>query len=384
MSTHHEIPTAQDLERLSARTENAVTIYVPTSPIPEGRTVSRATLKSSADQAIDQVKDRGGSFGLVRSLREQWRQVDRDSELWGTLASSLAVFLTPQSNETFVLPNRLDASVQVSDYFDLSQLLRSVTYPHEAYALTLSANEWTLWHATAEQRIAPLKLTADHPADAAQATNRPSIRGRDYQNRLVGDEGRKLLLERYATRVAQAVASELRARKAGRDVPLFVFAAEPLLSLFKERGERDVIAVRGAADTLQADYLDAVVRERLDGVYARFASADLDRIANDTARGLVARDLDRIARAAAAGAVDTFLFNFEERPFGTIDAQGHVRRAREDVHTFEDGTPAYNLLSSIAVRVLRTGGRVLALRNSEVESPAWNSLAVAHLRHALA
>lgn len=381
MTTHHQLPSSEDLDRLSARTEHAVTVYVPTSPNPQERRVSQTTVKSAVDDAIRRLKQDGAPHAVVEKLRAQWESVDRDSELWGTLSSSLAIFLAPDINEVFVLPNSLLPQSQLADYFDLGQLLRSVTFPHEAYALTLSANGWGLWHATTEARIIQVELDGDHPEDAADATNRDSIRGRDKNRGLVGDEGKKTLLDAYARRVAEAVTDELNRRRPAADTPFFVFGVEPLLSQFTEHFGRKVIQVQGAAERLSPDQLDEGVRRELGRVHAERADARLHAIADTVSSGLVATELDDIATAATRGLVHTLLFNFTVDIYGRIDeAAGTVERVGPGQQALTGGDAAYDLLSQIALMVLRQGGTVLAVRDDEVSHLIWNSVAVAQLR----
>ena len=384
MTVHHEIPTDEDLQRLEEPASHAITLYVPTSPVPSDRRANQVALKSAFDAAVREVKGNDSTAAEVAGLREQWRQVDEDPELWGELATSLAVFLTPEWNEVYVLPNRLEAESQVSNRFDLGQLLRSVTYPHEAYALTLSANGWTLWQATAEQRIAPVELVGDHPEDLDEVANQDLEGGGQRNLQRIGDYDHSEYLSRYAVKVAGAVAFELDRREVKSDVPFFVFATEPLLGLFADRFRRDVVRVPGAPDALGADHLDAVVRAGLDEVYTGLADAELSRVADVASAGLAETDLSVIARAAIIGAVHTLLFDFSVEHFGRVDANtGEVHWAPEGARSFEDGTPAYNVVSRVAVLVLAQGGRVFAVRDSEVSNPIWNSVAVARLRHAL-
>lgn len=381
MTTHHQLPSSDDLARLSARTEHALTIYVPTSPSPQERSVSQTAVKSAVDDAVRRLKLDGAPHAVVEQLRAQGDAVHRDSDLWGSLSSSLAIFLSPEVNEVFVLPNSLVPQSQLADYFDLGQLLRSVTFPHEAYAVTLSANGWALWHATAEARITPLDLQGDSPTDAADATNRDTIRGRDKNRGLVGDEGKKVLLETYAHRVSEAVTAELNRRRVATETPFFLFGVEPLVSQFAERFQRQVIQVPGAAERLGADQLDERVRQGLGREYADRVTARLHTIADTVSSGLVATDLVDIATAASRGLVDTLLFNFTVDIYGRIDeVTGAVERAGDGERVLPGGSAAYDLLSQIAVMVMRQGGTVLAVRDDEVSHLIWNSVAVAQLR----
>lgn len=386
MTVHHEIPTTGDLQRLSGKYEYAVSIYIPTARIPRARRENQLAFKTAFEDAVGQLKGRQPAPGarVIEGLRAQWRAIDEDVELWSALASSLAAFITPDASDVYVLPNQLVAKSQCGDSFDIGQLLRSVTYPHEAYGVAISANKWSLWHATAERRAARVELSTQYPADVADANNLDMDPGQQHNRRLSGDEGKKVLLDRYAQLVSDAVAAELKRRGAGHDVPLFVFATEPLLSMFASHHGEDVIKISGAPDELKPEDVDRQIRDGLDRFYAYHVNAELEDIADDTSAGLVATQIDDIARAAASGVVKTLLFNFTDEVYGTIDeTSGEVRLAPDAAHTLEDGTPAKELLSAIAVLVLAHGGRVLAIRNDETTSAAWNQRAVAHLRHAL-
>lgn len=99
----------------------------------------------------------------------------------------------------------------------------------------------------------------------------------------------------------------------------------------------------------------------------------------------MATDLGDISRAASQGMVDTLLFNFTVDIYGRIDeVSGAVERVAEGERKLPDGSPAYDLLSQIALRVLGQGGTVLAVRADEVSHELWNSVAVAQLRGTLA
>ena len=384
MSVHHEIPTSDDLRELTREHEYAATIYLPTVAMPTAKKENQLALKSAVDAIRGELRHDEVPNKVIEGFNEQWRSVDQDPDLWEHLSSSLAVFLTPESAETYVLPNKLKESRELGTRFNISPLLRSVTYPHEAYALTLSGTGWALWHATAGDRAQQIDKQGDHAEDPADANNKTSIRGRGYKQRLVGDEGKKTMLDRYALRVSDAVKSELNQLGVAADVPLFVFATEPLLSMFASY-TNDIIKIPGGSDALKSEQIDATIREHLDEIYTQRVSAELDRIANDTSAGLVATELVDITRGAGAGMVDTFLFNVEESIPGSLDENtGEIITLDVDGEDDDEETPQpTNLLSQISVLVLDHGGRVLAIRDEEAGHSIWNHVAIAHLRHAL-
>ncbi len=367
MTIHHRIPAASDFARLTGDFDSAVSIYLPTSPDPVGRELAKTTFKSALDAAAARLADPAGVVA-------QGQAVLAEGQLWGTLSRSLAVFLTATSTDLFVLPNALDDEVAVGTHFELGQLLRSVSQPQEALALTLSADAWQLWHATPGSRIAPVELTGDHPADAGEATKRASAgRGDD---RLSGDP-----YDLYAKRVADAVAPELSAIDPDNTLTLFVFGDERLVHLFAERNDgRRVVGLAGNPDRVGADELDATVRGLLDEQNLADTTAEVTAL-KDGDPGNVERDLAAIARMAVKGGVDTYWFDFTSPVPGILDmTTGELSYADEDTAATTAGVS--DLLARVAQLVHESGGRVVAVRGSDLMEP-WNGPVLARLRYSL-
>lgn len=272
MSERYVLPSVEQLLALSQPHRRATTICAATSP--KDREHSRLAVRSPVDEALRGLRESGNSHAAEQELRRRWAAYD-DSTLWGSLSSPV-LLLADDVDELFVLPNRFDDRLQVGSHFDLSQLVRAVTTPQEAFALTLSQQGRNLWHATATHRAEALPLTGDHPMDVAAATNRATGRrgGRDRAGR--GDEAGA------AVRVRQCAAA--------RDVPV----GRP------HRAHLDPCA--GRAGRVGGHDLDAVIRSGLAEVNARLVNSRLDKLGDAIASGTVARDLADIARGAALGA----------------------------------------------------------------------------------
>ncbi len=372
--TRYQLPDTSDLNRLGEPHEHAITVYAETSPAPDQRENSLLTAKSAVDRALRSIRDQGARHAVEQQLRDRWQEI-AESDLWLRLSRSLAIFIADDFHEVFVLPNALQNQSQVGAYFDIGQLVRAVTTPQEAYALTLSANGWNLWRATASTRAEELPMAGEHPTDVADATNRTTVRDRDHVRRLVGDEGKKVLLETYAKRVYEAVESELGQVDPSSTRPLFLFATDPLLDLYRAVDhKRQIVAVPGSPDTLRPDQIDGAIRESLPAINAKHTNKLVDDIGDGVSRGLVATDIADIGRAAADGAVSTLVYDF------TVDILGRLDDANGSVTYDDDG---YDLLSRIAVTVLGKGGEVIAVRPEEVTAGIWNGTAVAGLRFAL-
>lgn len=274
-----------------------------------------------------------------------------------------------------MLPNRIDDQVAVGTHFELGQLWRSVTQQQEALALTLSADAWQLWHATAESRIAPVELAGDYPADAGKATKRASA-GRD-DDRLGGDP-----YDLYAKRVADATSTELASIDPDNRLTLFVFGDDRLVHLFAERKDgRRIVGMPGNPDRVAADELDATVRGLLDELNVADAKDELAAL-SDGDVGAVEHDLAAIARMAVKGGVDTYWFDFTAPVPGTLDlTSGELSYA--DTSTAATTAGVSDLLARVAHLVHESGGRVVAVRGADL-GDAWRGPAVARLRFSLA
>ncbi len=394
MTVHYQLPTAADFATLAGTHHPSITIYASTSPVVSERERSAVAVKSAFDDAIEQVKASGASNAELEALRSERNSIVGDSYLWEALSRSIAIFVGPDCSEVFVLPNRLDDAVHVGSHFTLGQLLRAPSQDQEAYALTVSANEWSLWHATPTDRAAKLDVDTANVANVDEAANRePGGAG----NRRVGghgdrgmseDDRRSAGLDIYAKRVADVMRQELQLRDPDERVPLFVFAAEPMLSQFIERARnhRRIVPVPGSPDRLGAAEIDEALRQELATLNVSEAASALHGLTEGSA-GRVEHDLAAIGRLAADGAVDTLWFDFTTSVNGTLDREsGAIEFASDNGsgETLADGTHAGDLLPQIALLVISKGGKVVTVRSDDLDGGVWAGPAIAELRFALA
>ncbi|QAY72952.1 hypothetical protein ET445_05945 [Agromyces protaetiae] len=399
MSVHYELPTAADFAALAGAHHPAISIYASTSPVVAERERAEVAVKSAFDEAIEQVKQGGASAAEIEALRARRDAILADQQLWGGLARSLAIFVSIDFEEVFILPNRLDDAVHVGSHFTLGQLLRAPSQDQEAFAVTVSAHEWALWHATPTSRAAKIEVNTQGISNLDEATNREpneerprgSQRGTASQggaSRLTGDEGKKTLLDLYAKRIIDVVRHALYELDPDEKVPVFVFAAEPLLSLFidRARNARRVIAVQGGSDRLTAAEIDEALRLQLAKLNIGEAVTQLHALAEGSA-GRVERDLAAIAREAADGAVERFWFDFTTSVNGTLDRDsGAIEFAADhgSGDALADGTRAGDLLPQLALLVIAKGGKVVTVRGDDLPGEDWAGPAMAELRYALA
>ena len=184
-----------------------------------------------------------------------------------------------------------------------------------------------------------------------------------------------MLLERYAQVVAGAVGAELGRIDPQASLPLFVFANDPLGSMFLSQDlPWSTEWVRGAPDELRPDELDQAIRERIGSHNTVTLSDRADEIGNGFASGLAVIDVAQAARAAVAGAVGTLIYELDTDVKGSLDASTGA------IEFDPDGD---DLLTQIALEVLRNGGEVRAVRDGEITAEIWNGRLLAGLRHPL-
>jgi hypothetical protein len=393
MTVHYELPTASDFQALAGEHHPAVTIYASTAPIVSERERAETAVKSAFDEALDRLRADGADPADIDALKAERDKVIADKGVWSALSRSLAVFAAPGFNEVYVLPNRLDDAVHVGSHFTLGQLLRAPSQDQEAFAVTLSSNEWSLWHALPTARAEEMPLDPNLPRNAEDAANRAPG---DVGNRRVGGHGDRGMSEEdrrpeihdiYAKRVADAVWQELQSHDPDGRVPLFVFAAEPLLSSFLDRAHngRRVVPVQGGSDRLSAAEIDEELRRRLAELNIDEAKSALQGLADGSA-GRVERDLAAIGRMAAEGGVETLWFDFTTSVNGTLDPDsGAIEFAigNGGGEALADGTRAGDILPQLAMMVLSRGGKVVTVRGDDLDDTDWAGPAVAELRFAL-
>lgn len=394
MTVHYQLPTTADFAALAGRHDPAVTIYVATSPVVNERERAEVAVKSAFDEAFEQLKPMGVSGPDVDSIRRSRDEILGNLQLWGNLARSMAIFVAPGFSEVFVLPNQLDDAVHVGSHFTLGQLLRAPSQDQEAYAVAISANEWSLWHATPTERASQMPLDPALPKNADEAANRepggvPTKRNGGHGDRGVNEEDRRpATLDIYAKRVADAVRQILMVRDPEERVPLIVFAVEPMLTQFIDRAKnhRRIVSVTGAPDRLGPAEIDECVRRELAKLNISEAEGALRELADGSA-GRFERDLAAIGHLAADGAVETLWFDFTTSVNGTIDQESGAIEFATGNGTGEnlgDGTHAGDVLPQLALLVISKGGKVVTVRGDDLDGAVWSGPAMAELRFALA
>jgi Bacterial archaeo-eukaryotic release factor family 11 len=359
LALHTDIPTRAELgSLLEARDPASVSIYLPTSVVPQEARADRIELKTLASDATGQLEEAGADRRAVEHVRDALDDVIEDDGFWREQAHSLAVFASPQKLRTFRLPNRLSTVVEVGDRFYVKPLLRAVTFPQAAFVLALAAGSVRLVELTREGPPSTVDVPG-LPTDAASAAGKASIADRSPSRRIQGSEGHKVRLRQFARKVDHA----LRGVLSGRELPLILAAAEPLESIYRSVNGYPHLAERGIQGSPEAatdaELADAA-RALLDGLYAQELAELRDRFQLRFDQGRASTDVATIARAATYGAVDMVFVDIDQKVAGVVDEETGA------VTLSDDDAASYGVVDEIVRRVLLSGGRVLAVRAPDV------------------
>jgi hypothetical protein len=381
---HIDIPSLQEFKALAqVKGETCVSLYLPTSPLGSSAKVNRTAFKELARDALSQLKEAGIDKAEITAFAEQFDRLagvehdvqDQDKvrkqqhakpdgvdSFWHYQANGLAVLAISGATRTFRLPNSPKPLAEVADRFHLTPLIRAMTSPHDVYVLALAKESVRLVHAFAN--FPPERLQVPGlPANAEEATRRPSVHVRAPRGNLQNLEGEKVLLQQYVRKVEQAVHGVL----AGRNTPLVLAAAEPLASMFRSVSTYPGLAdemIKGNPDqTTDAELEDAAI-PILDRLYSRDLAAVIARY-DELKPRLATTDVSYAAHAATAGAIDQLLVDLDAVVPGVVsDLDGSVTYAASD------DAETYSVVDEVARRALYTGARVMGARREELPDRA--------------
>jgi hypothetical protein len=343
---HLDVPTADQITALlDHRHAASVSIYLPTGRSTLDAKSARTSLSNIRREVAAQLEaagadaeDRSASrsrYGDGSWVLEELDSIVDDDDFWTRQRDTLAIFLSPGHEVTFRLPNLLDEAVHVGERFFVKPLLRATTFPHAAFVLALSKGEARL-----------LEIFNDGPPVEVAVPDMPKDAWVPSANHVHMARDRAYV------------------RLVGSDLPVIVAATEGIDALFRTVNSSPRLVERrvpGNPEELTDLGLADAARTVLDEVYAAELAELAVLVDQRNSQGRAAFDLADIARFATIGAVDTVLLDVDAHVPGTLDeATGAVDYAHDG------SADTYGIIDEIARRVLRAGGRVYAVRASDV------------------
>ncbi len=361
-----DMPSAREIGDLNlARSDAAVSIYLPTTPLSREVEASRINLGNLVKKAVSQLEASGFDKRRIVLLQEQFDDLLADDEFWSHQANSLAILATPESLRTYRMANKLSEIVEVSDRFHLKPLLRAITFPHVAHILALSENAVRLIEVSADMPAREVSVP-DMPSDLTDVVGKATIKDYTGTGHRQGVQGHNSYLARYVRKI-NAVLRPVLMRS---DRPLILATAKPLEALFRSLSSIPALpdTIAGNPEHLTDAELASAARPVLDAHYAEQIK-DFHRLFEDrTGQNRTTTDISDAARLATFGGIDQLLIDIDSVVDGFVDDEsGEVRFGSEP------DAANYGIVDEIAGRALRTGARVMAVRKEDI--PGHHDLA---------
>lgn len=359
-----DVPTLSEFKALHAHREDVcVSIYLETTPLSQHADASRIALGNLMRTAVTQLTEKGVDKNDIASMTQEIESLQEDYEFWRLQAHSLAIFVTPTSVRTFRLPNKLTQAVQVSDRFHLKPLLRSITFKNSAFVLALSENAVRLVEVFADLPATQVPLSGA-PEGAGEFLERDIPNETVHNPRIQAAQGEKVRLAQYA----RAVDNALRPILAGRDTPLVLAAAQPLVSIFKGLCSYPGLTeqtINKSPDRKTDSELAEEARPILDQIHADEIQKFKDLYQNRVGSGRGTTDLSDAARAATYGAIEALLVDIDEVVNGELDeTTGAI------TFSGKDDADNYDVIDEIVARALTSGAKVLGVRRDDIPNNA--------------
>lgn len=358
---HKNIPTRQDIDFLaSVSTPGSVSIYTPAGPLSSDGERARIELKNQLRDVITQLEASNAPKQTVNGIKEKVESLLNNTMFWQYQSNSLAIFVNDDTFETYRLPNKLTATVDVADRFYIKPLVRTITFSQSAYVLALAGNSVRL-----------ISVTPDQPAEVLDAEGLPTSLDSHLNLDLGGkgtygrtNENPEVRAMQYTSAVNKAVLPIVRRS----NLPLILAAAEPLGSAYRRTNAYKRLldqSITGNPENESPEALADKARPILDEVYKDELAKVADNFQAKAAQGLGSTNIEVAAQAALMGAIDTLMVDMDQRIPGFIDEEtGYVRTS------VEDNAENYGVGDEILRRALTSGARVYAIRAEDMPDGA--------------
>lgn len=349
--------TAEDLDQLlDARSPHSVTVYLESSPLPAEHEAVRIALRNAADQAEAELTSGDVPAKEARAAVAPLRELVDDLGFWEHQASSLALFAADGRVRTYRLANRIVPRVAVGDRFDVGALLRANAFGQGAHVLAMASHDVTLYGLGADHRAEQLPLEVDQDALTAALAVTDND-GRADRQATPSDRHQREAL----ARVVQRAVLPLLRRSGG--LPLILCATPELDTAYRSVNEYEHLLearIDVNPSSLDVDSVDARAREILHVQHRAEVDEWRELFGTRRSAGRATSSLADVAKAAAMAAVEELWFDMDAVQEGEVSDEGEIRTVPEP------GPTTHNLVDDIVVRVLRSGGRVRAVRQDEL------------------
>jgi Bacterial archaeo-eukaryotic release factor family 8 len=354
-----------DFHRLNSLRGLCLSIYLPTSRVTQDTSKDRIILKNLIEQATVQAAGIADKRAVAVTPERLHGLLD-DEEFWACQANGLAILSSPEHLETYRLAYEVQPAAEVSDRLHLKPLLPALS-PKSAFVLAISQKSVRFFEFVPSLELVEIEVQG-LPKSFSDATGRTLQRDRAPARRLEGDEGKKVLQQKFV----RAIERSLRTILKQETQSLILATTTELQAMYREANTYPHladIAYHGSVENLPLPDLAGHLRPMVADLRAHRLKAWEADYGRFESQGRAHTDLATIAKAATLGQVAKLLVDADEVRYGIIEDSGTITTAESR------GPGTYDLLDEVASRVIEHGGEVLAVRGDEEVSDRLRPLA---------
>jgi len=372
----------QDLRRLAELEDSVcISLYMPTIRFESDWSQNTTRFKNLISEARDQLRDQEVREDEINEILSEARRLLDDTSHWRRVSDGLAVFITPETTETFRLPLSFDEVVVVGTSFHLKPLFPIIATNNRFYLLSLSKNDVRLYQGT-HQAISEVE-SADIPADIVESIRQYEDPEKQIQlhtsNRAQGTETRSDAafhgqgggnsddmsgepqdeLKRFFRSIDESVRTYLRDEQA----PLVLAGVKEYLPLYVKVNEypnlveTDIAA--GNPESLSLKELHAKAWEIVEPVFMEAQNKAVEGFEQLYYQDgdLASDDFHEIVPASAYSRVDTLFVPIGRHRWGHFSASDNTVELHDNQQSGDE-----DLLNYAAVHAHLNGATVYALR----------------------
>ena len=342
------------------RAEHCVSIYIPTYRAGHNQEdLLRA--KNAIQKAKVKLEERGLSSKEADRFLRPALQLLKDDTFWLRLSDGLALFISENTYERFILPHDVPSFTWVGKKFYLRHLLPAVSGQQRFFLLALSQNELRFFEGNKHQ-ITPVIIEDLVPANLEEGLNIDELGNQlqahsgNGQNSIfhghdLGADHKLKRLESYLRMIDAGLMEMLHDEQA----PLLIAAVDYLVPIYREISGYAYISDIHISGNPENDD-PVLLHEKAWNVLSNFQQNRLDEL-KDRYQNLLhdrraSSEPSNVVRAAEQGKVETLFAAKEKRLFGTFypEEQAIAWDERKE-----------DLLERAALKTFLQGGQVFQL-----------------------
>lgn len=367
-----------------------ISIYIPThrsgEAVNNGKDV--IMLKNQVQKAKNELVHRGLPEATAKEYLKEAYKLLEDTGFWRLQLDGLAVFIADDFFAYYRLPHSFEASLMISNTFNLKDLMPVVQGKGHYYILALSINKIRFFEATRHD-INPIKTPSDMPGSLDEAMRYTEVtadiqrRGGNatgrvnqtvYHGQGAEDERDDFVLEDYLRRVSAAIFNMIKEEQA----PLVLYGTDKIKYLYKSVNQYGHLlekSVDGNPDEVKVDQIHQKTWDIVRDIFNEARENNIKKYDELAGTGKTSYDLARIVPAAANGRIEALFVTKYRQIWGKF----HEENQSVEMHeTRQEGD--YCLLNKAVIDTFLNGGQVFTLDKEDLPEYSVETDSVAVMR----